>query len=226
MRKKPANPFRKSFVAAYAFALAAVVAPAAQAITILPSCARDQSGKAADIGCALSTFTNIAKLIFGVTGSFALLMFVIGGFMILSSAGNQEKVNKGKQYLTNAVIGIFIILTAAYFVQYGESLLRSGTMKTCRGGYYTTDNGQQQCCDGQVAVNPAKGKEECAANCSAYSKITATPWSCMSTKNLPDGYSCVPYLCPGKSDNQCCSAGIDTTGSTSTNTPTNAPASP
>ncbi len=48
----------------------------------------------------------------GVSGSFALLMFVYGGFLWLTSQGNTEKVQKGKQVFTWAVIGLVVIFTA------------------------------------------------------------------------------------------------------------------
>lgn len=48
----------------------------------------------------------------GILGSAALLMFVIGGFMWLTSAGNAEKVKKGTQTMMWAVVGVFIIFSS------------------------------------------------------------------------------------------------------------------
>jgi len=55
---------------------------------------------------------NVAKWIFGITGSLALGAFVIGGAMFLVSSGNSDMVNKGKQVLTGAVIGLVVVFTS------------------------------------------------------------------------------------------------------------------
>lgn len=61
-------------------------------------------------GVTLQTIIGRATRIFmGVAGSFALLMFVYGGFMWVTSGGNMDKVKKGKQIFTYAVIGLAVI---------------------------------------------------------------------------------------------------------------------
>ncbi len=54
-------------------------------------------------------FTIAAQWILGIVGSLALLMFVYGGFLFLFSGGNKDRVDKGRQTLVNAVIGIFVV---------------------------------------------------------------------------------------------------------------------
>lgn len=49
------------------------------------------------------------RLFMGLAGSLALLMFVYGGFLWTTSAGNMDKVKKGKQIFTWAVIGLVMI---------------------------------------------------------------------------------------------------------------------
>jgi len=51
----------------------------------------------------------------GLSGSAALLMFVYGGFLWLTSGGNKERVDKGKKTLIWAIIGIVVIF-AAYVI--------------------------------------------------------------------------------------------------------------
>lgn len=48
----------------------------------------------------------------GVMGSAALLMFVIGGAMWLTSAGNSERVQKGTETMVWAAIGVLIIFSS------------------------------------------------------------------------------------------------------------------
>jgi hypothetical protein len=57
-------------------------------------------------------------IVLGVTGSFALFMFVYGGFYLLTSAGGTDKITKGKKILTWAIIGIIIILTSYALVNF------------------------------------------------------------------------------------------------------------
>lgn len=54
-------------------------------------------------------FTIAAQWILGIVGSLALLMFVYGGFLFLFSGGNKDRIDKGRQTLVNAVIGIFVV---------------------------------------------------------------------------------------------------------------------
>ncbi|PIX62106.1 hypothetical protein CO057_02280 [Candidatus Uhrbacteria bacterium CG_4_9_14_0_2_um_filter_41_50] len=57
----------------------------------------------------------IARVIQGalsVSGSIALLMFIYGGVLWLTSAGKSEQVTKGKNILIWAVLGIVVIAGA------------------------------------------------------------------------------------------------------------------
>ena len=58
---------------------------------------------------------NVSNLILGIVGSLALLMFVIGGFLMLISAGNSEKVSKAKNIILAAVIGLALVF-ASYLI--------------------------------------------------------------------------------------------------------------
>jgi hypothetical protein len=61
----------------------------------------------------LNDFINlaitVAKIIWAVSGSLALGAFVYGGFMMLISGGNPQRVTKGKEIITGAVIGLAIV---------------------------------------------------------------------------------------------------------------------
>lgn len=52
---------------------------------------------------------NVIKLIMGLTGSIALLLFVYGGFMWMTSAGNSERIQKGKNIFIWATVGLAVI---------------------------------------------------------------------------------------------------------------------
>lgn len=61
---------------------------------------------------------RIIKQVLGVVGSLALAMFIYGGLIWMTSAGSSEKVEKGKNILVWAVIGLIIIFTSYALVKF------------------------------------------------------------------------------------------------------------
>jgi hypothetical protein len=57
---------------------------------------------------------QVISVILGVVGSIALLMFVYGGVVWMTSSGNQEKITKGKNIIVWAIMGLLMI-----FASYG-----------------------------------------------------------------------------------------------------------
>jgi hypothetical protein len=74
----------------------------------------------------LLLFTNIKDLLLGILGSFALLMFVYGGVVFLTSGGNQERVTQGKTILRNAVIGLILVFVSWIIVNFILTALTGG----------------------------------------------------------------------------------------------------
>jgi hypothetical protein len=66
--------------------------------------------------CSVNDFVLLliaaTKFFLGFSGSLALLFFVYGGIMFLISAGNQERVSKGKQILIGSTIGLIIVFSS------------------------------------------------------------------------------------------------------------------
>ncbi|MFH0853810.1 MAG: pilin [bacterium] len=58
----------------------------------------------------LCVFVNAIKLVLGALGLFGLVMFIWGGVNMMTSAGNPEKVQKAKETLVWATLGLIIIL--------------------------------------------------------------------------------------------------------------------
>jgi hypothetical protein len=69
---------------------------------------------------------QVIKVFLSIIGVLFLAYAVYAGYLIMTSAGNEEKVTKGKATLRTAVIGVLVILLAysiLYFVS--EALLKA-----------------------------------------------------------------------------------------------------
>lgn len=55
---------------------------------------------------------NIVSVILGIVGAIALGMFVYGGFMWMTAAGNEQRITKGRETLTWATIGLLVIFSS------------------------------------------------------------------------------------------------------------------
>lgn len=58
---------------------------------------------------------NILRLVLGLVGSVALVVFVFGGLTWMTSAGNTDRVTQGRDTLVWAAIGLIVIF-ASYTV--------------------------------------------------------------------------------------------------------------
>lgn len=66
---------------------------------------------------------TIINFFLGFLGLLAVVMVIYGGFLYVSSAGNEENVNKAKKILLYAVVGIIVIIVSFALV---NSLLTAG----------------------------------------------------------------------------------------------------
>jgi amino acid transporter len=100
-------------------------ASGAAGTTVIPPTASTCAGDKCKIPNPLKDITTpelfigqIIKAVLGVVGSLALLMFVYGGFLMLTAAGKAEKWKKGTDVLVWAIIGLVIIFTAYALVSF------------------------------------------------------------------------------------------------------------
>jgi len=70
---------------------------------------------------------NIIRAMLGVVGAVTLLMFIYGGFMLIFSGGEQEKLEKGRKTLIWAIIGLAIILSSYSILSYVFKILITAT---------------------------------------------------------------------------------------------------
>ena len=61
---------------------------------------------------------NVVNAILGIVGSLALVMFIYGGIIWMTSSGNAEQVTKGKNIIIWATIGLVVIFSAYALVNF------------------------------------------------------------------------------------------------------------
>ena len=72
--------------------------------------------KLADIGSLVSLFI---KIVFAVSGVIILVFIIMAGIGLIAGAGSNdpEKIEKGKQSATSALIGFVVVFVAYWIVQ-------------------------------------------------------------------------------------------------------------
>lgn len=70
---------------------------------------------------------RIVRVILGLLGIIALGLTLYGGFLIMTSGGNEEKIAQGKLLLRNMVIGLAIIMTSFSIVHFVIKSLSEAT---------------------------------------------------------------------------------------------------
>ncbi|MFA6322753.1 MAG: IPT/TIG domain-containing protein, partial [Candidatus Buchananbacteria bacterium] len=133
------------------------------------------------------TIMNVVRILLGFLGIVALLIALYGGFLWLSSAGNEEKIALGKKVLTGAVIGLVIIFLAFSIVSFIVNMLGQATNTTeisesCNANECVAC--QKKCNSSGDAVVYVPGECDSAAYCS----LPETP-AC------PKPATAVPTIC-------------------------------
>ncbi len=170
------------------------------------------SEKCGDLGdCTLNdimvVFANTGNFVIGIVGGLVLLMYIIGGFYMLSSGGKQERIAKGKKYITTSTVGLLIVMFGYLGIFTLKSSLTGGS-KTSSGVEYV------------ICQNISKGKDAtegkaCAINSSCVgficvSKCEETHKGAYSCKEvdpkspLAKSANCEANLCPGDKNVMCC----------------------
>lgn len=101
--------------------------------------AEHQIGYLPDFGLGMDTdiehlVTNIIQIFLGFLGFIALVIIIYGGFIWMTSGGNQEKISKAKGILKSAIIGLIIILLSYIIVSFIMNLVYNATHNTSGGG--------------------------------------------------------------------------------------------
>ncbi|MDE2311950.1 MAG: TrbC/VirB2 family protein [Patescibacteria group bacterium] len=72
-----------------------------------------------------SLIKTVINWLLGIAFGIAVLFLIIGGFWYITSAGNEETAEKGKNTAINAIIGIVIIILSYVIVNVVANLVSS-----------------------------------------------------------------------------------------------------
>ncbi len=61
--------------------------------------------------------TTLLNFGIGIAGGIAMLLIIFGGFQILTSAGNPERLNEGKELISSAITGLLMIVFSVLLLQ-------------------------------------------------------------------------------------------------------------
>lgn len=60
---------------------------------------------------------ELFKLGIGIAGGIAMLLILFGGFQVLTSAGNPEHLNAGKELISSAITGLLMIIFSTFLLK-------------------------------------------------------------------------------------------------------------
>jgi hypothetical protein len=125
---------------------------------------------------------NVIKILLGVTGSVAFVMFIYGGMFMLTSRGNPDMIKKGKDILIWAVIGLIVIFGSYVFVSFIITAITGGAGG---GGNTSPSTTSQSACSSEAG-------KSCVPNASANQEHGY--FNCgSSTGTCPSGQTCCEY---------------------------------
>lgn len=73
------------------------------------------------LGCIPTTpggaVQTILQVAIRIIGGIAFLAFLYGGFLLLTSSGDVEKINKGKTIVASSIIGLLMVIFAVFILR-------------------------------------------------------------------------------------------------------------
>jgi len=158
-----------------------------------------------DLDVGFQIFIDASKWLLGIVGSVALLFFVYGGFMWLTSGGKPDAIDKGKKIMIGTITGIVIVFCAWLVVNFVLSSL-GGEKYSSLDKVTSKPNPQTECAskDEGAYCNSALGicvSGECVDRCGKEQET--------SGKQCTQSSDCQPNTitynrCAGSSQRVCC----------------------
>jgi len=211
-------------------ALFFLIPSGAHAFQLIPSgCTGDNvTTQSCGLDEIIQTFIHFAEFLLSIAGSVAVLMFVYGGFVWLTSGGSADKIKQGQNIMVNTAIGIVIILvgaTAVYSV--GAALCRDDPACLRQLNIYAPDpdavsggvdcrkeefegqtcgSGKNMVCSYELRRCVTKCEYDADLRDSGYEcrNVPISPVNESSARSFAAEYDCKIDLCPGDWDSLCC----------------------
>lgn len=100
------------------FVMLALVALPLVALAQFPSGGLKDSGPNPVTGVSTATqlVIRVINILLAIAGLIAVIFLIIGGFKYITSGGNEETAEAAKKTITNAIIGIVVIILAFVIV--------------------------------------------------------------------------------------------------------------
>lgn len=186
---------------------------------ITPECDVYVNGKLTNpctVNHLLKILENTAKWILGVIGSVALILFVYGGFLWVTAAGNSGRVEQGRNIIVGTVVGIIIVLGAYTGVRFiANNLGDTGGASQFLGG---NSSGSSECrSEGDACSQGGANVFACGANGSCSAQTLCAYWATKGggPYSLTTAHRCSPItncnastvqrnLCNGDASIVCC----------------------
>lgn len=70
---------------------------------------------------------NITTYVLGLVGPIAVLISLWAAFLLMTAAGNPQKITAGRQTLTWAVIGLAVVILSSAFLSMTQTVVGAGT---------------------------------------------------------------------------------------------------
>lgn len=169
------------------------------------SCIESGNCQLADVAAG---FISLIRLLLGAMGAVALLYFVVGGFQLMTSQGNQEKVRNGQRTMVNTVIALAIAFTSYLLLNFFVNnilnvkqeykITGSSTPREEQNGGECSGKAQGEACNSSELNYVCSGsefKDQCITKCALLNlterEILAAnnlSWKCASMSANANGY--------------------------------------
>jgi hypothetical protein len=97
--------------------------------------AGDKGAKFGEAQDPRAVISGIISVFLGITGSLLTVYVVYGGYMVLTSAGNTEKIDEGRNIIRNAAIGMGLVLMSYGIVLTVTRFILTGDESSTPNGF-------------------------------------------------------------------------------------------